>query len=254
MSIIDRLSSHGKSIFLVYDDGFEFGPMDFNEDSVNPEFVLSIAAQGGVHGVVLQRGLAERFYQNLTHGLQAPLIVRLNGRTSLYKGHDVYAAQLTTVEEAVHLGAEAVAYSLYLGSKYEPLMLKDFGKTMRDARRLDIPVIAWVYTRGRDITNEFSPEMVSYAARAAAELGADMVCVQWPGSAKALQVVVKAAIGVPVILAGTERVHEKHLFKLTKEALAAGVSGITIGRNCTHSINPVRFIVDLNKLVCRPEA
>lgn len=253
-SILDRFSSHGKSLFLVYDDGFEQGPMDFNEDSVNPLFVLNVASQGGAHGIVLQKGFAERYYQHLTEGIRPPLIVRLNGRTNLRKHYDVYAAALTTVEEAVHLGAEAVAYSLYLGSRYEPLMLRDLGGVIRDARRFDVPVMVWSYTRGRDVVNEYSPEMVSYAARAAAELGANYVFVQWPGSAKALQVVVKAAAGVPVILAGTERVHENHLFKLVKDSLAAGISGITIGRNCTHSINPVRFINDLLKIICRPES
>lgn len=253
MAILDRLSLHGQSVFLVYDDGFEHGPMDFNEDSVSPLFALNVAAEGGCHGVVLQKGLAERYYQNLVEGLRPPLIVRLNGKTSLRKDHDVYAAQITSVEEAVHLGAEAVAYSLYLGSKYEPLMLRDLGRIIRQAKHLDVPVIVWSYSRGRDVQNEYSPEAVSYAARAATELGADMVAVQWPGSAKALQVVVTAAAGTPMILAGTERVHERHLFKLAKDALHAGVSGLTVGRNCLHSQNPARFLNDLIKIMCRPE-
>ncbi len=254
MAILERLSTYGKSIFLVYDDGFEHGPMDFNEDSVNPQFVLNVAAQGGCHGVVLQRGFADRYYENLTQGLQPPLILRLNGRTNLRKDNEIYAPLISTVEEAVHIGAEAVAYNLYFGSKFEPLMLKDFGQVARDARHFDIPVIVWAYTKGRDVASEFSPEAASYAARAAAELGANMICAQWPGSSKALQVVVKAAADVPVILAGTERVHERHLFKLVKDSLAAGISGVTIGRNCTHSTNPIRFLSDLKKIVCRPES
>ena len=60
----------------------------------------------------------------ILEGLQAPLIVRLNGRTVLRKDHDLHVTQIASVEEAVHLGAEAVATSIYFGSKYEPLMIK----------------------------------------------------------------------------------------------------------------------------------
>lgn len=253
-SLLDRLMVHGKSVFLVYDEGLEGGPMGFNEDSVNPGFALKVAAEGGCQGVVLHKGFAERYYGNLSEGLQAPLIMKLNGRTSLRKDHDVYAPQVTTVEEAVHLGAEAVAYSLYFGSKYEPLMFKEFGKIVREARRFDVPIMVFAYAKGRDVVSEFSPEAVSYATRAAVELGADMVLAQWPGSAKALQVVVQAAAGVPVILAGAEKVHERHLFKLVKDALHAGAAGVTVGRNCTHSTNPTRFLNDLIKIVCRAES
>ena len=253
-TLLDRLTVHGKCVLMNYDDGLAEGPMGFNEESVHPSFALKVAAEGGCQGIVLHKGFAERFYHNLAEGLQAPLIVRLNGRTVLRKDHDLHVTQIASVEEAVHLGAEAVATSIYFGSKYEPLMIKDFGAAIREARRFDVPVFAWVYAKGRDVPNEFSPEAVSYAARAAAEMGADVVFAQWPGSAKALQIVVHAAAGVPVALAGTEKVHERHLFKLAKDALNAGAIGLTVGKNCLHSQNPVRFLHDLIKIVCRPES
>ncbi len=35
----------GKCLLLAYDQGFEHGPTDFNDENVDPNFILDIAAR-----------------------------------------------------------------------------------------------------------------------------------------------------------------------------------------------------------------
>lgn len=86
----DRMSpflSQGRSILLAYDQGLEHGPSaDFTDRNVDPAFVMEIATKGGFNGVVFQKGVAERFYEG-----KVPLIVKLNGKTSLPRGSQFHA-------------------------------------------------------------------------------------------------------------------------------------------------------------------
>jgi len=75
----------GKGMLLAYDQGFEHGPSaDFNDKNIDPNYILDIAAKGDFTGLVLHKGIAEKYYTG-----KVPLIVKLNGKTSLPKGEPV---------------------------------------------------------------------------------------------------------------------------------------------------------------------
>ena len=110
----------GKGMLLAYDQGFEHGPSaDFNDKNIDPNYILDIAAKGDFTGLVLHKGIAEKYYTG-----KIPLIVKLNGKTNLPKGEPV-STQVCSVEEAVSLGAKGVGYTIYLGSAHESLMLQE---------------------------------------------------------------------------------------------------------------------------------
>ncbi|HEY6282323.1 MAG TPA: aldolase, partial [Nitrososphaerales archaeon] len=76
---------NGKSMLLAYDQGLEHGPSaDFNDANVDPAMIMETAAKGGFNGIVFQKGTAERFFDG-----KVPLIVKLNGKTSLPKGEPI---------------------------------------------------------------------------------------------------------------------------------------------------------------------
>ena len=45
-------------MLLAYDQGMEHGPVDFNEKSVDPNYIMKIAQNGNFTGVVFQEGIA----------------------------------------------------------------------------------------------------------------------------------------------------------------------------------------------------
>ena len=46
LQILDQILKNGKGLLLAYDHGFEHGPTDFDERSVDPAWVMEIANSG----------------------------------------------------------------------------------------------------------------------------------------------------------------------------------------------------------------
>ena len=136
----DRMSpflKDGKSMLLAYDQGLEHGPSkDFDGRNVDPAYIMDTAAKGKFNGVIFQKGVAERFYDG-----RVPLIVKVNGKTSLPRGEPI-SRQVCCVEQAASLGAKGVGYTIYLGSQYESKMLAEFGRIQEQAHGRGIAAIA----------------------------------------------------------------------------------------------------------------
>ena len=68
------------------------------------------------------------------------------------------------------------------------------------------------------------------AARIAYELGADIIKIAFPGRDATAEMV--AELGVPVVIAGGPRVENTdEIIGVAREAIAAGVRGLVLGRN-----------------------
>lgn len=230
-------------LLLAYDQGLEHGPIDFNNKSIDPSYIINLARKAEFNGVILQKGIAEKYWNN-----QLPLIIKLNGKTRLYQGEPL-SVQVCSLDEAKELGASAVGYTIYIGSEYEPTMLKEFGRIEQEAEKLDLAVIAWMYPRGRAIKAPNSPKIVAYAARVGLELGADYVKINYPGSIKALNWAVKAAGKTKVLVAGGEKLKDKEFIKLTKDIMSAGAAGLAVGRNVWQAKEPLKIAQALREII-----
>lgn len=238
-----ELRTHG--IFLAYDHGLEHGPTDFNEVNVSPEYIIKIAQEAKVDALIFLKGTAMRFY---SEDIGIPLILKLNGKTNLYKGEPI-SIQNTSVQEAVKLKASAVGYTIYFGSKYEHIMIKEFGKIEEEAHAAGLKVIMWAYPRGKSIKNDETSDIVAYAARAAFELGADIVKLKYPEDDDNLEWIVKSAASTKVFMAGGKKLEGDQIEFRVKKAINAGFSGIAVGRNIWQSKDPVEKIKRLREIV-----
>lgn len=247
---LKNLTTKGRALFLAYDHGLEHGPDELEEftgNAVDPAFVLQIAAKGGYNGVILQKGLAEKYFDQKKHP-SLPLILKLNGKTEL-SGGDPLSGQICSVKEAKSLKARAVGYTLYPGSKHESIMFAEFGKIVEQAHEVGLPAIAWVYPRGEKIKNETSPETIEYAARVGLELGADIVKVKYSGSQSSFAKVVKAAGKTKVMMAGGVKTSEKDFLKAVADVMKAGALGVVVGRNVWQSSKPLLVTEKLKKII-----
>ncbi len=235
-----------RGVFLAYDHGLEHGPTDFNELNVSPKYIIDIAQKSEVDALILLKGSARHYYDKKK--ISIPLILKLNGKTRLFDG-EPFSTQNTSVEEAVKLGAAAVGYTIYFGSKYEKFMIREFGKIEEEAHSIGLPVIMWSYPRGKNIKDDESPEIVAYAARAAFELGADIVKLKYPDDDSKLNWVVKSADKTKVFLAGGKKLDDENILQHVKKAVDSGFSGIAIGRNIWQSDNPVERIKEIKSIV-----
>lgn len=242
---MDSFLRNGKGLLLAYDQGFEHGPSaDFNDKNIDPNYIVDVAIKGQFTGLVLHKGIAEKYYNG-----KVPLIVKLNGKTSLPKGEPI-SSQVCSVEEAIGLGAKGVGYTIYLGSAHENIMLQEFGEIQEEAHDEGIPAIAWVYPRGEAIKNDTAPEIVSYAARAGLEIGADAVKIKYTGESSTFRWAVKAAGLIKVFMSGGPKAPTDETFLgQVKGAMDGGATGLAVGRNVWQHTDPLKMATALREII-----
>ncbi len=241
---MDVFLEKNRGLLLAYDQGLEHGPTDFNDRSVDPAFIMKLASDGKFNGIVFQKGLTEKYFDR-----KVPLILKVNGKTSLPKGEPL-ARQNCSVRRAAELGAKAIGYTIYAGSAHEHLMLEEFGRIQEEAHRMNLAAIAWIYPRGEAIKNDTTREVVAYAARVGLEAGADAVKIKYPGTVDAFKWAVRSAGKAKVFMSGGPKAAtEVDFLKQVRGALDAGATGLAVGRNVWQSEDPIKMARALRTLV-----
>lgn len=244
---LSKITENGKAMYLAYDHGIEHGPSDLPGKSIDPDYILNLSTEGGYTAVILQKGIAEKYYEPYKNKI--PLIIKLNGKSRLIKG-EPFSPQICSVKEALDIGALAVGYTVYLGSEYETQMLQEFAKIEESAHNLDIPVIGWMYPRGKNVPNESSPEITAYAARVGLEIGADIVKIKYSGSENAFHKAVEAAGKTKVVLSGGVKTKTpEEFYEIVKNVMKAGAIGIAVGRNVWQNENALEISKNLKKMI-----
>lgn len=243
----------GTLMLLPLDQGLEHGPRDFyvNPPSADPAYQINLALVGGYSGIVLHYGLAHK-YMRLAAG-KLPLVLKLNGKTEIPPDKEAFSPLTGTVEDAVRLGADAVGYTLYVGSPAQDRDFDQFRRVRDDADRLGMPIIVWAYPRGWAIEERGGRDSVyaiEYAARVATELGADIIKLNFPKTSGidrgklpapyneldfspegAIRQIVRAAGRSFLILSGGSRTNDEDVLEKVRMAMDAGARGMIFGRN-----------------------
>jgi class I fructose-bisphosphate aldolase len=250
--LYDHGPGGGTLLVLPIDQGLEHGPVDFfvNPDALDPQYQYDLAREGRFSAIALHIGLAEKYFHE--YAGDVPLILKLNGKTSVPSDTQAFSPLTGTVEDAVRLGADAVGYTVYVGSPAQDRDFRQFLDVRRDAERLGMPVIVWAYPRGEAIAKRGGKESlyaVDYAARVALELGADVVKVNYPVASEkdaespppyntlklsptdAFRKVVESAGRALVLVSGGEKVGDPELLAKVRSSMDAGATGIIFGRN-----------------------
>ncbi len=244
---LQKILRKGKAMYLAYDQGMEHGPEEFTDANVDPLSIIDLAQKGGYTGMIFQKGIAEKYTLEIKKS-KIPLIIKLNGKTSLPDGEPV-SRQLCSVKEAKKLGAVAVGYTIYLGSAYESIMLQEFERIVDEAHAFHIPVIAWIYPRGKAVKKKTSGELMVYAARVGLEIGADMVKLKYSGNVKDLKWAIAAAGRTKVVIAGGVKTSERTFLKEAKDVMKAGATGLAIGRNAWQHKHPLKISKEVKKII-----
>ena len=244
---------NGTLLFLPIDQGLEHGPRDFfvNPAAKDPNFQLRLAKEGGFSGIAFQIGIAEK-YMNAFAG-EVPLVLKLNGKTEIPPDTIPLSPLNASVEDAVRLGADAVGYTLYVGSPDQAEDFAQFRKVREDAERYGMPIIVWAYPRGEAIEAKGGRDSlyaVDYAARVAAELGADIVKINvpkinpekdaaapkpyntmQPTREEAIRMVIESAGHALVIFSGGEMQGDGDVIDKARIVMECGATGLIFGRN-----------------------
>jgi class I fructose-bisphosphate aldolase len=263
---------NGTAIFLPYDQGLEHGPRDFFADppASDPRYIIKLALEGGFNGIAMQIGLAEKFYWDFAG--EVPLVLKLNGKTDIPPDAEALSPVNATVEEAVRLGADAVGYTLYVGTPAQDRDFEQYRRVRADAQRFGMPLIVWAYPRGSAIEAKGGKDSfyaVDYAARTACELGADVVKVNFPHpekrarvkreydveftSQQAIDAVVRSANRTLLLVSGGEKAGDDAMLEKARESMEAGATGLIFGRNVWQRDHDdsLRFVAQLKDILAK---
>lgn len=242
---LHRLFRHGSKLVIVpLDHSVSDGPIARRGKSIDQ--LVGDLATSEVDAVVLHKG-SLRHVRYSRFGAMS-LIVHLSA--SSYHAPDPDAKCLvTSVEEALTLGADAVSMHINLGSLDEHRQIADLGAVAGACDKWNVPLIAMVYPRGPLITDPHDPGLVAHAATLAADLGADIVKTVYPGSS-ANMAEVTAACPIPVIVAGGPRTESAdQVLGFVTDALLGGAAGVAIGRNIFAAPDPRAMAGRITRLV-----
>lgn len=147
-----------------------------------------------------------------------------------------------SVEEALRLGADAVTVFVALALENEADMIRYLSHVGESCDSWGMPLIAeaeypTAYQSLDSLETTYGAAYLKRNARLCAEMGADIVKVNWPGSVKEMALLVEAT-QVPVVLAGGPRISDAELLERMAAAKKAGAIGCSVGRNVFEHRDP----------------
>jgi fructose-bisphosphate aldolase/6-deoxy-5-ketofructose 1-phosphate synthase len=245
----DQKVEHLNEDFYPFKAGEQIAPEDND-----PRHLFQIAQRAGasIGCFATQYGMISLYGPEFP---EVPYLAKINSKSHLVNVSqaDPISTAWVTVEQVVRLrelsglNIVGVGYTIYLGSEFEHVMLAEAGRLVADAHAVGLPVVFWIYPRGRSLIKkdgdktvnlEKHPKTITGAAGVGAALGADFVKVNPPdavdgkSSEEWLRVATEAAGEVRVICAGgSSKQADAFLRELHGQLHIGGTAGNATGRN-----------------------
>jgi class I fructose-bisphosphate aldolase len=215
-----RLCSIAVDHFMIYAEGLPSGLRHI-------QTTLAAIVAAKPDAVTIHKGMVASAWA--PYAGQVPVILQ----SVICRPDDTAYQQVATPEEAVRLGADAVAVVAFIRGKTEAMHLRGVSDCVREAAHFELPVICHIYPR--DMANfpsiSYAPEDIAWAVRCAVETGVDVVKTPYCGDVEAHTQIV-ADSPVPVVAAGGPRQETlESALEMMSEVIQSGARGATIGRN-----------------------
>jgi len=239
---MSRITERGRMLCIPVDHGTSVGPVAGLEDIHSLLVRLSSA---GVTALLGHKGI----FRTLPQPLQVGTIIHLSASTQLSSRVN-WKVLVTSVEEAVRLGADAVSVHINVGGSDDQPMLETLGRVADACDEWQMPLIAMMYPRGENIKDASDTFVASHVARVGAELGADIVKTPLP-SAKVEDISrLVRSCPAPVVAAGGPKMElDIDVLQLASAAVRGGCMGITFGRNVFQHKTPELMVKALRAVV-----
>jgi DhnA family fructose-bisphosphate aldolase class Ia len=190
------------------------------------------SVDGGANVLMLGRGIAGSCWEAFAG--RASLALMLTAAAA-GRPQGATITPISSVEEALRIGADAVVVYVALSGDNEPDMIKYLSTVGESCDSLGIPLIAEAefpnaYASRDSVDSRHGASYLRRNARLCAELGADIVKVNWSGDQRSFASIVQAC-GRPVVLAGGPVLGDEELLSRMEQARDAGAIGYSVGRN-----------------------
>jgi 3-hydroxy-5-phosphonooxypentane-2,4-dione thiolase len=225
----------GHTVMLAIDHGYFQGPTTGLERvDIN---ILPLVPYADA--LMLTRGILRSV---VPPTIQQGFVVRASGGPSILKELSNEHIAMD-VDDAVRLGACAMAVQVFIGGEHETQSVTNMTKLVDAGLRRGIPVLG-VTAVGKELVRD--ARYLGLATRICAELGAQVVKTYYceEGFEK-----VTAGCPVPVVMAGGKKLAERDALEMAYRAIDGGAAGVDMGRNIFQSESPVAMVQAVRKIV-----
>ena len=207
------------------------------------------AVAGGANVLMLGRGTAKTHAHHFRRDTSLALML-----TASAAGRPAGAliTPIGSVDEALHTGADAVVVYVALAGDNEPEAISYLSKVGETCEELGMPLIAEAeypnaYQSLSEMSQVLGPDYLKRNARLCAELGADIVKVNWSGDPGSFAEIIRAC-DRPVVLAGGSLVGDLELLTRMEQVRAVGAVGCSVGRNIFQHQNPQAITAAISRV------
>ena len=259
--IADRHASVGKAIRLQRLVDAESGAcivVALDHGMTSPRFLeglrdtasrISEAIGGGATALMLSRGSAAAYCH--TFAGRAGFALMLTASAACHPDGP-RIAPIGSVDEAARLGADAVVVYVALNGADEREMISYVSSVGEACSAAGVPLIAEAefpnaYVERESLDTELGTEYLTRNARLCAELGADIVKVNWSGDEESFASIIEAC-DRPVIVAGGPLLPDDVFLDRMASARSAGAIGCSVGRNVFEHPNSLAMTRALSRI------
>lgn len=225
----------GRTVMLAFDHGYFQGPttglerLDLSIAPLAPHTDVLMCTRGALRTVIRPE-------------TGKPVVLRCSGGNSILTE---LSNELVSVEidDAIRLGASAMAAQVYIGAEYEHKSISNVVKLIDIGTRYGIPTMA-VTGVGANMARD--ARYFGLATRIAAEIGSHLVKSYYVDEGFE-----KIVLGcpVPIVIAGGKKLPEREALEMAYRAIDQGAAGVDMGRNVFQSSNPVAMLQALEQVV-----
>lgn len=257
----EATKNSGNLMLFAGDQKIEHLNKDFygegiSKDDANPRHLFEIASKGEIGVFATQLGLVTRYARDYR---SIPYLVKVNSKTNLvpFDQKDPISSCLHAFDKILELKEKGlkvlgVGYTVYLGSEFEHIMLREATELICDAHKHNMIAVLWMYPKGKAIKNEHDPDLIAGAAGIAACLGADFAKIKVPkkdgfDTKELLQIAVEAAGNTGLICEGGAKEGVLEFLKELYNYKQAGIRGNGTGRNIHQ--RPLKEAISMTKAI-----
>lgn len=236
-------ASDGRSVSLAL-DGFGFSAKTDGVDIAArrvPEMV-----EHGLDNVLVTYGQAKNFTEYFTG---VGLTLRVDVSTAMFDPSVPDNMPAFGVSDALRLGADGVVIMNFPGAHNERPTNEFAARLAVEGDRWNVPFMCEALPYGYPVTTPESNDakVIAAAARFSEELGADIIKTRYSGTDEDKMIAENCT--VPVLALGGPKSDKETYFNFVNHVIAAGASGVAVGRNITQDPKPLAMVSALNALV-----
>ncbi len=236
----------GRILMLALDQAAVGGPQGHLQD---PLRAVEALAEGSPDALLLTRGILRHAWEALPS--RVGLVMRISGGFTVLEGAREFRDRvISTVEDSLRWGADAVAITVKYGHELEGEFIQAASGVADACDRWGVPLIVEARVALRGSAGHTEEEALAIAARAAAELGADLVALHYPSKGGDLAEAT-AGCPVPVMVLCDEKGGEKEVQEMVKRAVEDGAVGAVVGRSAWQHERPADLLERLHRALGR---